>query len=98
MEIFYDGLNEASQTAANVVVTDGLLDKTYIEAKDILDRISINHEDWEDNGYSKSGRRRNNNSGMPENDMIATLQMQLVAMTSLLQTLTINQGNAGNGN
>lgn len=98
MEIFYDGLNKASQTAANVVVIDGLFDKTYIEAKDILDRISINHEDYKDNGYNKSGRRRNNNSGMPENDMIATLQMQLVAMTSLLQTLTINQGNAGNGN
>lgn len=44
MEIFYDGLNEVSQTSANVVVADRLLDKTYTEAKDILDCISRNHE------------------------------------------------------
>lgn len=45
MEIFYNGLNEASQTTANVVATGGLLDKTYIEVKDILGCISKNHED-----------------------------------------------------
>lgn len=56
MKIFYDGLNEASQTAANVVEVGGLFDKTYTEAKDILDWIARNYEDWEENGYIRSGR------------------------------------------
>lgn len=53
IEIFFDGFNEASQTAANTAATGGLLNKTYTKAKDILDRISRNNEDWEDNGYSR---------------------------------------------
>lgn len=56
IKIFYNGLNKGCQTAANAIVAGGLLDKTYTEAKDILDRISKNHEDWEDNDYSR-GRR-----------------------------------------
>lgn len=73
MEIFYDGLNKASQTATNVVVAGGLLDKMYTEAIDILDMISRNHEDWEDNGYNRFGRRRSNNLRTPENDTVAAL-------------------------
>ena len=98
MEIFSDGLNEALQTAANVVTVGGLLDKTYTEAKDILDRILRNHEDQEDNDYgSRLGCRRSNNSGVPGNDTVTALQTQLIAMTNLLQTMTMNQVNAGNG-
>lgn len=45
MEIFYDGLNEVSQIAANATAVGGLLDKTYTKAKDILNRISKTHKD-----------------------------------------------------
>lgn len=49
--------------------------------------ISRNHEDWEDNDYdSRFGRRRSNYLGAPENDTVTALQMQLAAMTNLLQT------------
>lgn len=68
--------------AENAVAVGGLLDKTYTEAKDILDRISRNHR--KDNGYSRFGRRRSNNSRTPENDIVAALQTQLAAMMSLL--------------
>lgn len=44
MEIFYDGLYEASQITTNSVAAGGLLDKTYTEAKNILDKISKNQE------------------------------------------------------
>lgn len=74
------------------------MDKTYIEDKDILDRISKNHEDWEDNGYSRAGRQRNNTTGTPENDTAAALQAQLIAMTNLLQTMTLNHAKEGNDN
>ena len=56
IKIFYNGLNKACQTAENAIAAGGLLDKTYTEAKDILDHISKNHEDWEDNAYSRARR------------------------------------------
>lgn len=91
-------MTKASQTATNVVAAGGLLDKTYTKAKDILDRISKSHEDWEDHGYSRSGRRRNSALGAPENDTIVALQAQVATMTNLLQTMTMNQANVGGGN
>lgn len=75
MEIFYDGLNEASQTATNAATAGRLLDKAYTEAKDILDRISKNHEDE---------RRRNNTLGTSKNDTIAALQAQIATMIDLM--------------
>ena len=74
------------------------MDKTYTEAKKILDRISRNHEDWEDKGYSRAERQQNSTSEMPKNDIAAVLQAQLAVMTNLLQTMTLNQVNAWNGN
>ncbi|XP_038902471.1 uncharacterized protein LOC120089124 [Benincasa hispida] len=39
-------IDEISQMSGNATTTGGLLDKKYDEAKNILDRISKNHEDW----------------------------------------------------
>ena len=56
MKIFCDRLNEASQTTTYDATTGGLLDKTILWPR-TLDRISLNHEDLEDNGYgSRFGR------------------------------------------
>lgn len=45
MEIFYDGLNKSSQQAVDAaeVGMKGLMDKTYIKTKNILEGISRNH-------------------------------------------------------
>lgn len=48
IEIYYGGLNRPSQKLANALIVGGLMDKTYIEAKKILDRISKNNDEWVD--------------------------------------------------
>ncbi|XP_038877377.1 uncharacterized protein LOC120069667 [Benincasa hispida] len=59
MKIFYHGLNSSSQTATNAAAVGGLLDKTYDEAKNILDRISKNHEDWQESNQRTKSREGN---------------------------------------
>jgi len=92
MEIFYQGLNPASQTAANATAAGGLLDKTYKEAKNILDCISKNHEDWRE---SEQRLRIKDNDA--NNRAIASLQNQMTAMMSLIQGITINSTGAKKG-
>lgn len=51
MEIFYGGLNRPSHSIADASAAKGLMDKTYIEAKAILDRILRNTDEWVDDEY-----------------------------------------------
>ncbi|XP_038888341.1 uncharacterized protein LOC120078183 [Benincasa hispida] len=46
METFYGGLNRASQMAKDAAAAGGLMDKSYIEAKEILDRIAKHNMEW----------------------------------------------------
>ncbi|XP_038891744.1 uncharacterized protein LOC120081142 [Benincasa hispida] len=52
METFYGGLNRASQMAANAVAAGGLIDKSYTEAKEILDRIAKHNMEWVDDTHT----------------------------------------------
>ncbi|XP_038895827.1 zinc finger BED domain-containing protein RICESLEEPER 2-like [Benincasa hispida] len=76
----YQGLNPASQTAANAAAAGGLLDKTYEEAKSILYRISKNHEDWQESDQRLRIKDNDSNDGA-----IASFQNQMAAMMSLIQ-------------
>ncbi|XP_038874978.1 putative uncharacterized protein DDB_G0279653 [Benincasa hispida] len=93
METFYNSLNRSTQAVADASAVGGFMDKTYTEAKVILDRISRNTDDWVDDGYGGRDpkRRRNDNAIVPA-DTMTTLAAQMAAVTSLLQTMAINQG------
>lgn len=51
MEIFHGGLNRPSHSITDTSAAEGLMDKTYTEAKAILDRISRNIDERVDDGY-----------------------------------------------
>ncbi|XP_038889363.1 uncharacterized protein LOC120079279 [Benincasa hispida] len=93
MKTFYNGLNRSTQVVADASVARGFMDKTYTEAKVILHRISRNTDDCVDDGYGGRGseRRRNDNAIVPL-DTMTTLAAQMAAVTSLLQTMALNQG------
>lgn len=91
MEIFYEGLNRPSQSVADASATGGLMNKTYMQVKDILDRISRNTDEWVDYGYgSRSTDRRRKQAGMLETDVLTNLLAQMATMTYLLKTIALN--------
>ncbi|XP_038896708.1 uncharacterized protein LOC120084968 [Benincasa hispida] len=98
METFYNGLDRSTQVVANASAAGGFMDKTYTEAKVILDRISRNTDDWEDDGYRGRGpeRRKAESAIVPANTM-TTLAAQMAAVTSLLHMMAINQGSLSQG-
>ena len=67
------------------------MDKTYTQAKEILDRISRNTDEWVDDGYgSRYMDRRRSQAGMIETDATSNLSAQIANMTSLLKTIALN--------
>ncbi|XP_038874882.1 uncharacterized protein LOC120067385 [Benincasa hispida] len=96
METFYGGLNRASQMAANAAAAGGLMDKSYTEAKEILDRIAKHNMEWVDDTYDGRAdrKKRSQNVNSIDSNAIATLSAQVAMMTSLLQNITL--GNASN--
>ncbi|XP_038902320.1 uncharacterized protein LOC120088956 [Benincasa hispida] len=89
VETFYNGLDRATQAIADASATGGFMDKTYTEAKGILDYISQNTNDWIDDGYGGRGtERRKTNRAIVLVDTMTTL----ATVTSLVQTMAINQG------
>lgn len=67
------------------------MDKTYTEAKAILNRISRNIDEWVDDGYfTRSMDRCKAQTGMIEADVATSLVAQMVTMTSLLKTMASN--------
>lgn len=73
--------------------TEDLLDKTYTEAKVVLNRIERSIDDWvyDGCGVRSIDRRRSNNSTI-ENEVVAQLTTQMAIMTSFLQTMALNNG------
>ncbi|XP_038876668.1 uncharacterized protein LOC120069060 [Benincasa hispida] len=93
METFYNGLNRSTQVVADASAAEGLMDKTYTEAKVILDRILRNTVDWVDDGYGgRDPERRRNDITFVSADTMKTLATQMVVVSSLLQMMAINQG------
>ncbi|XP_038880418.1 uncharacterized protein LOC120072068 [Benincasa hispida] len=93
METFYNGLDRSTQAVADASTAGGLMYKTYTEAKIILDRVSRNTDEWIDNGYEEraSEQRRAESAIVPANTM-NSLAAQMATVTSLLQTIVIQQG------
>ncbi|XP_038896595.1 uncharacterized protein LOC120084850 [Benincasa hispida] len=93
METCYNGLDRSMQVVADASTAEGLIDKTYTEAKIILDRISRNTDEWFYNGYEERGseQRRVEGAIVPI-DTMKTLVDQMTTMTLLLQTMAIQQG------
>ncbi|XP_038887103.1 uncharacterized protein LOC120077285 [Benincasa hispida] len=56
-------LNLALQIAANAATAGGLLDETYDEAKNILDRISKNHKNWRESNQRLRIKDNDANNG-----------------------------------
>lgn len=80
-----------SQSVADVSSTGGLMYKTYTQAKDILDRISRNTNEWVDDGYgSHSIDRRRAQAKVIEADVATSLATQMATTTSLLKTIALN--------
>ncbi|XP_038904346.1 uncharacterized protein LOC120090699 [Benincasa hispida] len=96
MKTFYGGLNRASQMAADAATAGGLMDKSYTEAKEILDRIAKHNMEWVDDTYDGryDRRTRSQNINSVDANAIATLSAQMATMTNLLQNFTL--GNAQN--
>ncbi|XP_038880527.1 uncharacterized protein LOC120072192 [Benincasa hispida] len=96
METFYGGLNRASQIAADAAAAEGLMDKSYTEAKEILLYIAKHNMEWVDDTYDgrNDRRRRSQNINSVDANAIATLSTQVATMTSLLQNIML--GNAPN--
>ncbi|XP_038896707.1 uncharacterized protein LOC120084967 [Benincasa hispida] len=89
METFYGGLNRASQMAAG-----RLMDKSYTEAKEILDHIAKHNMEWMDDTYDGRAdrKKRSQNVNSIDSNAIATLSTQVAMMTSLLQNITLGNG------
>ena len=67
------------------------MDKTYTQAKDILDKILRNTDKWVDNGYgSRSTGRRRMQAKMLDTDVATSLAAQMATMTYLLKTIALN--------
>lgn len=67
------------------------MDKTYTQAKDILDRILRNIDEWLDDGYgSRSTDRRRAQARVIEAAVAKSLAVQLAMVTSLLKTIALN--------
>lgn len=67
------------------------MDKTYTQAKEILDRISRNTDEWVDDGYgSRYMDKRRSQARMIDTDATSNLSAQIANMTSLLQTIALN--------
>ncbi|XP_038904327.1 uncharacterized protein LOC120090680 [Benincasa hispida] len=96
MEMFYGGLNRALQMAADAAAAVGLMDKSYIEAKEILYRIAKHKMEWVDDTYDGRAdrKKRSQNVNSIDSNAIATLFSQVATMTSLLQNITL--GNTSN--
>ncbi|XP_038882276.1 uncharacterized protein LOC120073506 [Benincasa hispida] len=96
METFYGRLNRASQMAVDAAAARGLMEKSYTEAKEILDRIAKHNMEWVDDTYDgrNDRRRRSQNINSVDANAIATLSAQVATLTSLLQNITL--GNAPN--
>ncbi|XP_038896304.1 uncharacterized protein LOC120084573 [Benincasa hispida] len=84
-EQLVDSLDRSTQAVADASTAGGLMDKTYTEAKLILDRISRNTNEWIDNGYEERGsKQRRAESAIVPADTMSTLAAQMAAVTSLL--------------
>ncbi|XP_038889341.1 uncharacterized protein LOC120079252 [Benincasa hispida] len=93
METFYNGLNSATQAVVDASATGGFMDKTYTESKVILDRISRNMDDWIDYRYGGRGaERRKAETAIVPVETMTTLAAQMATVTSILQSMAINQG------
>ncbi|XP_038891565.1 uncharacterized protein LOC120080952 [Benincasa hispida] len=81
------------QVVVDAFMAKGLMDKTYTEAKSILDCISRNTDEWIDNGYDERGsEQRRAESAMVPADTMSILADQMATATSILQTMAIQQG------
>ena len=64
---------------------------TYSYAEDIFDRTSWNTNEWVDDGYEfRSTNRRQTQAGILEADAATNLSAQIAEMTSLLETIVLN--------
>ncbi|XP_038895768.1 uncharacterized protein LOC120083932 [Benincasa hispida] len=82
--------------AEDAAAAGGLIDKSYTEAKEILDCIAKHNMECVDDTYDgrNDRRRRSQNVNSVDANAIATLSTQVATMTSLLQNITL--GNTSN--
>ncbi|XP_038891676.1 uncharacterized protein LOC120081070 [Benincasa hispida] len=82
--------------ATDAAVAGGIMDKSYTEAKEILDRIAIPNMEWMDDTYDgrDDRKKRSQNVNSIDFNTIATLSAQVATMTRLLQNISL--GNASN--
>lgn len=67
------------------------MDKTYMQANDILDRISRNTDECVDDRYgSRSIDKRKAQAEVIEADVATSLAAQMAMVTSLLKTIALN--------
>ncbi|XP_038902418.1 uncharacterized protein LOC120089063 [Benincasa hispida] len=78
---------------ADASAAEGFMDKTYTEAKVILDRISQNMNDWIDDRYGRRGsNQRKNETVIVLAETVTALAAQMATITSILQNMAMNQG------
>ncbi|XP_038889981.1 uncharacterized protein LOC120079717 [Benincasa hispida] len=82
----------ANASSADASTVGGLMDKTYTEAKLILDHISRNTNKWIDNGYEERGSDQIRVEAIVPAITMNTLANQMATVTSLLQPMAIQQG------
>ncbi|XP_038887219.1 uncharacterized protein LOC120077408 [Benincasa hispida] len=92
METFYNGLDQPTQVVVDASAGEGLMDRSYTEAKSILDCISRNSDEWLDTGLEERGLEQERAEGVVvPTDTMNTLIDQMTTMTSLLQTMANQQ-------
>ncbi|XP_038889296.1 uncharacterized protein LOC120079205 [Benincasa hispida] len=74
----------------------GIMDKSYTEVKEILDRITKHNMEWVDDSYDTRAdrKKRSQNVNSIDSIAIATFFAQVAMMTNLLQNISL--GNASN--
>ncbi|XP_038896560.1 uncharacterized protein LOC120084813 [Benincasa hispida] len=98
MENFYNGLDQPTQAVVDASVAEGLMDKSYMEVKSILDRISRDSDEWLDTEFEERSLEQERVEGaIVPVDTMSTLVDQVTIMTSLLQTMANQQRHLSQG-